>query len=551
MNMKGRVTQFVTQSSTVDEFKFSLLDYFFRNLPIVTETNLISPSIYDTAWIARIPQALPSKRRALTYLLTNQHADGSFGCETPYYYDRLLSTLNVVIALAQYQRIVKFHHYSTFHIDAVIEQALEFLEHHLQNYPQPPEEPVGYELLVPTLLIEAENMDLSITFPNKQRLEALYNRKMELISPFLEELLIKRLSPLHYSLEFLGPTPLFDLKEIARKFVDKQGSLASSSTPVAYLMTHNIVLPESKAFIKFLSIKYHGTVPNFYPLFIFEKLWQINHLVETHVPIFSNLATWFRHYIRPYWHPLKGIGISPFFIPDADAIAMALQDALLLNLYSEISFSFKTLERYWREDLGYFVTFSVERHPSITTNLNVVNALLRMRERHGTCHPLLHFEVIDTIIDYIFRQQNPNGMWFDKWHLSPFYPTSRAVLAFRHYNRDLLQKTIDGIIRCQNDDGSFTAYMKDKTETPNHYTNTTKFDETVYALLSLLYYRDLYPKDVPFDVIQHGMAYIEKNLSIDPFGEMWICKVNYNPKAVNMSALLSVISMYHTQLRKI
>src|SRR6266542_770383 len=64
----------------------------------------ISESAYDTAWVARIRN--PSKPDqpqfpdSYDWLLSHQHADGSWGAHLPFAHDRLICTLAALITLS-------------------------------------------------------------------------------------------------------------------------------------------------------------------------------------------------------------------------------------------------------------------------------------------------------------------------------------------------------------------------------------------------------------------------------------------------------------------
>src|SRR5664279_4427929 len=61
----------------------------------------MSPSAYDTAWIARLDEFDPEmSNRALRWLSRNQLLNGSWGSARPmYYHDRVMCTLSAMIAL--------------------------------------------------------------------------------------------------------------------------------------------------------------------------------------------------------------------------------------------------------------------------------------------------------------------------------------------------------------------------------------------------------------------------------------------------------------------
>ena len=69
------------------------------------EDGEISPSAYDTAWVARIPaidgSAQPQFPQLLDWILHNQLPDGSWGEKSRFLAcDRLLNTLSCLVTLA-------------------------------------------------------------------------------------------------------------------------------------------------------------------------------------------------------------------------------------------------------------------------------------------------------------------------------------------------------------------------------------------------------------------------------------------------------------------
>jgi len=68
----------------------------------------ITPSAYDTAWVARVPSIDGSSRpqfpQTVEWILKNQLKDGSWGTESHFLLsDRLLATLSCVLALLKWK----------------------------------------------------------------------------------------------------------------------------------------------------------------------------------------------------------------------------------------------------------------------------------------------------------------------------------------------------------------------------------------------------------------------------------------------------------------
>ena len=68
---------------------------------------MITPSAYDTAWVARVPStdgsARPQFPQTVQQILKNQLKDGSWGSDSHFLLsDRLLATLSCVLALVKW-----------------------------------------------------------------------------------------------------------------------------------------------------------------------------------------------------------------------------------------------------------------------------------------------------------------------------------------------------------------------------------------------------------------------------------------------------------------
>src|SRR3972149_6276291 len=107
----------------------------------------MSTTAYDTAWVARVPALNDSCERdfpeALEWLRRHQHPDGSWGSRQKYYHDRVICTLNALIALAEYG------HEPADRL--MIQRGESYLHGNVPHLSSEPHETVGFELIVPTL----------------------------------------------------------------------------------------------------------------------------------------------------------------------------------------------------------------------------------------------------------------------------------------------------------------------------------------------------------------------------------------------------------------
>ena len=130
---------------------------------------------YDTAWSAMVPESTTSDKplfpKSLLWLITNQNEDGSWGSEVDYYYDRLISTLASIIAFKKTHKSDKFKH--------IIEDGEDYIWYNIKRLYSDPNETIGFELIFPSLMSEAEKLELNL--PYRERfIEPLKERKMKL-----------------------------------------------------------------------------------------------------------------------------------------------------------------------------------------------------------------------------------------------------------------------------------------------------------------------------------------------------------------------------------
>src|SRR3972149_5577623 len=119
----------------------------------------MSATAYDTAWVARLGDIdRDLSNRALEWLNENQLPDGSWGAPAPnYYHDRVISTLAAMIALTYRGRRA--------HDRQQIEKGLIALERITSEATKklmadPNGATIGFEMIVPNLVEEAENLKL-------------------------------------------------------------------------------------------------------------------------------------------------------------------------------------------------------------------------------------------------------------------------------------------------------------------------------------------------------------------------------------------------------
>src|SRR5512132_3641640 len=156
---------------------------------------------YDSAWVARLGEidwALSS--RALGWLAENQLPDGSWGAPAPmYYHDRVLCTLAAMIALSyrgrRGQDKVQIEN-GKLALERIVSSATKGVQ------ADPNGATVGFEMIAPTLAVEAEKLGLIKNQGNRilGRLSRQRSKKLA----YLQSNMINRHVTMAFSAEMAG-----------------------------------------------------------------------------------------------------------------------------------------------------------------------------------------------------------------------------------------------------------------------------------------------------------------------------------------------------------
>jgi len=472
----------------------------------------MGPSPYDIAWLARLkepPNGEPRWPELVEWLIANQKEDGSWGGKIVYYHDRIICTLASTIALHENKHFPG--------AQQATRRAEQYLWHHLHMLPRDPFELVGFELIFPTLLIEARKQGLDV--PNHTcGYGKIQTDKLRLIPP--EMLYSPKISTVH-SLEFLGEDG--DVDKLRRAIT--HGSLGNSPAATAYYLL--LAKTEDTEAISYLEgmLREAGKVVYLYPFATFELAWALNNLSFSGLPIkrFTNqqILEDLNKEINP-----SGVGLDPTFgIPDADTTSVSLY--LLASVDYDIDSTI--LLRFEDKQKGFFRTYSYERNPSVSTNTHALQALRILND-----YPNKQ-DVKDKIVLMLIASRKFNIYWVDKWHASPYYATAHTLielLKVGDFLANICSDTVDWIVHTQNKDGSWGFF------------GVGTMEETAYALTTLLHYYNHY-RSVDFEIVQKGADYLASNYKRDTlYPELWLGKDLYSPTDVVRSSILAALILY-------
>lgn len=488
------------------------LDTFAREL-IQNLDNRLSPSAYDTAWMARVRDDSGEKARwpdLVDWLLANQHEDGSWGGQIYYVHDRILSTLVALIALKE-NGIDEIH-------PEQIEEGEAFIWHNIHKLHTDLMELAGFEILLPTLIQDAHTLGLKVP-AHSYGYGAIRDAKLSKIPM---ELMTSPKVSLSNAMEFWKGN---DALNILEQVQGASGAIANSPSTTSYLAITS--KSQNKAAIQWLQAvkdRPYG-IPDFHPWTDFEISWTMQHLAYSGIPL-----TEFRD--LPVWETLlqdltpRGISIHPTYsIRDGDTTSVSIH-VLRRAGFDVDPLILKTFEH---PEKSHFLTFFFERNMSVITNVHALEALSLLPDYPD------RDEVYDNVVRAILSQQKYQTFWIDKWHISPFYASAHTLIALMTIGEHHLleySNFITWLLHTQREDGSWGYFDRGTRE------------ETALAVLTLMHYHDLVQEINP-DIIHRAMEYLEgaeeKNL---PFEELYIGKVLYAPIDVIKALLFSAKYRY-------
>ncbi|KAI3396865.1 hypothetical protein diail_11569 [Diaporthe ilicicola] len=281
---------------------------------------------------------------------------------------------------------------------------------------------VGYEIIVPALLLYLQHEDDSLVFefPGKAALKALTDAKLAHFKP--DYLYAPKKSTVLRSLEVLIGMVEFDKLSHHKT----HGSMMSSpSSTAAYLMNTSQWHQDSEDYLRRVIASCPGVgsggMPSAYPSMLFEYTWILSTLLRSGLAVSDLECTGLRKMeevvIRRLDNGNGVIGFAPLLEADADDTAKAILSMTLLGHLFSPEMMLETFEAD-----KYFRTYNKERDPSFTANCNVLAALL--------CQPdpeQYDLQVLKAVIFLCDHWWSSDGRIADKWNLSHLYPNLLVV----------------------------------------------------------------------------------------------------------------------------
>lgn len=480
-----------------------------RSLLNRLDEKTFSGTAYDTAWVGRVMEPpggmQPSYPQAIEWLRTHQHPDGSWGSDIEYCHDRIISTLSAILTLAKAGNLAGDR--------VAIERGEHYIWTHFDRLALEPCDTVGFELLLPILFEESRRINLNLPYAKCEPYRHIRTEKLGMIPPNL--LYSRKVSSTH-SLEFMGKGLNLDLLEGMQ---EPNGSFGNSPSATAYVLTlcpSNI--PARKYIDEVISLD-GGSAMSAHPVEVFNRSWVLYNIELTGIlSDFIDMAHGNLESLWQSWDNTRGVGFSRDYpVPDLDDTAVVFK-LLKRAGYPVCGDAFLQYEKD-----TYFTCYTFERTPSIGANVHLLDAL----------SSYLGYEhrprMIKKILRFLRSVRQEDAYWLDKWHISPYYITSHAIIAAIGFDNQLAQDAIRWILATQRSDGAWGRYR-------------STAEETAYCLQALITYNN-HVNRIDTAVIHKAVDYLFLQYGIWDMPSMWIEKCLYTPEHIVKATILSALIM--------
>jgi halimadienyl-diphosphate synthase len=489
----------------------------FHSLLRIVGTSRLSHTAYDTAWVARLSDIdRDISNQALDWISNNQLPDGSWGVEQPmYYHDRVVCTLSAMVALTYRGRRSKDKQQiekGLASLEAITSGATEGLKADHSGAT------VGFELIVPILVAEAVDLGLI-----KQQKEGILGELTELRKAKMAKFAGQKISrsiTLSHSAEIVGKDGI-DLLDIDN-LQETNGSVGASPSATAHFALYAKLGDESALnYLRRLMKGGDGGSPAFSPMDQFERIWMLWNLSLTGLHKTDNeikaLCAPHLDYLEKRWQPGLGLSFSENFSPhDGDDTSVGFEVLSKFGKKPDLD----TLLSY--EEKNWFRCYKAERNPSIDANVDFLGAFHQVG--YDKSHPS-----VKKILAFIRSMRRPEGYWLDKWNISPYYTTTRAIILCKGYDDDLCQASVDWMLKEQQANGSWGSYGLQTAE------------ETAYCIQALKIWQ-MYRGNVSKEPLEKAKLWLSRNCEA-PYPLLWIDKSLYSPEILVKSSIISALML--------
>jgi halimadienyl-diphosphate synthase len=371
---------------------------------------------------------------------------------------------------------------------------------------------VGFEMIAPTLAAEAEK--LGIIKPQGDRILGRLSKLRAKKLAYLKDNMISRDVTIAFSAEMAGVDGkhMLDVKNLQ----ESNGSVGVSPSATAYFVTY--IKKGDPASLNYLKsvIKPDGGMPNVAPFDIFEIAWTLWNL--SFIPDLKKNGKLQPHldFLSRAWQPKRGVGFAAgYSVKDSDDTGLVYDTLLRFGIEKDLA----SVLLY--EEKDHFRCFDLEANPSISANIHVLGALGQagLDQKNSSVRKAVYF---------LHKAKGNQPFWLDKWHSSPYYATSHAIIACAGIANGLLEEAVQWILRTQNKNGSWGRYI-------------STAEETAYAMQALWVWNEKVSR-IPRTSLNNGARWLKEHMN-QPYPPLWIGKCLYSPHLVIRSAVISALAL--------
>jgi hypothetical protein len=235
-----------------------------------------SPSVYDTAWLSMVHRKEGEHIKWLfpesfQYILHHQLEDGSWSAYASAI-DGIVNTLASLLSLLSRTKVgMPVSVEEGVELSRRIGRAKSRLQDMLQTWDIDETDRVGFEVLVPNLLLQVSQFGLHFEFPGQERLEQLHAQKRKYFCA--ESMYSGQQTPYLHSLEAL--VGIVDFDKLRHHCSQEHGMMGSPASTAAYLMNISTWDPHAELYLRRVVHEFSnlGAVPCAYPTCLFEISW--------------------------------------------------------------------------------------------------------------------------------------------------------------------------------------------------------------------------------------------------------------------------------------
>jgi halimadienyl-diphosphate synthase len=486
-----------------------MLDQKLEALLPMLGTGQIDTVPYDTAWIARLAPRFPGQGfdGALKWIRQHQHKDGSWGGDVLHYHDRFICTLASIVALQSIGPSPSDQRR--------IQKGEEYLWRNSTYLYRDAQDSIGFPVLAVSLTNEARELGLDV--PSDLYCDvASIEKKLNMVSHISKAW---RYNTMSFSLE--AARPVYPGQP---DFLEDNGSVGTSpAATVATVLQAPVVYPGALRYLReTVQGQGDGGAPNVSPIDTFEGSWVLNSLriAQAITPDHEQVQRICK-FLWDHWSPETGLGFSSFYsVHDLDDTASVFP----LLRWAGYDVKAEVFSHY--EEHDHFRCFPNETNPSLNSQFGMLGALRTVP------HDPNSLLWINKILSFL-RRQNLFGMiHFDKWHISPYYLRSTAIIASAGIADEFVVSFGTWLIRTQQPDGGWGYF---DYSTP---------EETAYGLLALLEAKRVGTIQVPSQCIEAAANYLMSHLEDKSFVSLWMGKCLYTPRNVVRGAVIAALYSY-------